>query len=141
MSILTAPFYEVLSGDSTLTAMLAEYEGIPAIFSFDPVPGDAEKPYIVSSGEVSQIPKDSKNCRGRNIIRDIRIYTEASGSSILIESIAERIRELFHRTQLEISGFEWVLSSCSGPIVANELDCYGRIISVNVWVDEVESGS
>lgn len=139
MSILTIPFYDVLSGDPSLIAMLAAYKGESAIFTIDPVPGDADYPLIVTAGEVSQIPNDSKNCEGRSIIRDIRIYTAADGSSVTIEAIAERVRYLFHRMPLIIPGYTWILSDVGGPIVANEADYYGRILSVSVIAQENQS--
>jgi len=39
MSALTEAIYDRLAGDGTLTSLLATYEGAPAIFTTDPVPG------------------------------------------------------------------------------------------------------
>lgn len=132
MSILTKAIHDLLAADVTLTDMLALYEALPAIFTIDPVPGDAVLPYIVTSGEISQVPFDTKLSQGRNLIRDVRCYTPDSGSSVLIESIAERVYFLLHRKEISISGFQWLISNCTGPIVANEQDVYGRIISLNL---------
>lgn len=132
MSILTQAIYNLLSSDATLTALLATYQGNPAIFTTDPAPGDADLPYIVTAGEVTQTPFDTKNCYGRDIIRDVRCYTEASGSSIVIEEIAERVRYLLHRQSITINNFEWVLSDCNGPLAADETDAYGRILSLRL---------
>jgi hypothetical protein len=140
MSILTQAIYDKLSGDATLTALLAEYKGNPAIFTTDPAPGDATLPYIVTAGEVTQIPFDTKTSLGREAIRDIRIYDEANGSAVVIEAIAERVRALLHRQALTISGYGWILSDCAGPIAADELDAYGRVISVTVVAEEGGSG-
>ncbi len=132
MSILTAAIYDKLANDATLTAMLATYGDLPAIFTTDPVPGSAELPYIVTAGEVSQSPFDTKQTRGRNAIRDVRCYAAADGSAVLIEAIAERVRALLHRQALTIDGFSWMLSDCTGPIVADDDEVYGRIVSVGV---------
>jgi len=139
MSILTVAFYDVLFPDPVLAAWLAPYNGVPGVFSIEPVPGDARYPLIVTSGEVSQAPDDTKNCLGRSIIRDVRCFTEANGSAEMVEQIAERVRFLFHREPLSIPGYNWVISSVGGPIVADEQDYYTRILSVNVTVREIQN--
>jgi len=132
MSFLNKAFYDLLSSDTILTDMLALYDDAPAIFTIDPVPENADLPYIVIPGAVTQIPNDTKLSRGRSAIQDLRCYAAASGSSIEIDAIAERSRELLHRKALAIDGFSWLLSDVAGPIVANEPDIYGRILSVSV---------
>lgn len=132
MSILTDTFHDKMSGDSTLADLLASYMGEPAVFTIDPAPGDAMMPYIVTTGEVAQTPEDTKTTLGREMFRDIRCYDDAGDDARRIEAIAERVRALFHRQALVIDGYEWMLSECSGPIVADEGDAYGRVISVRV---------
>lgn len=136
MSILTSAFYDKMANDATLTAMLAMYNGNPAIFTTDPAPGDATLPYIVSAGEVAQSPLDTKNSLGREALRDIRIYAPALGSAVEIEAIAERVRALFHRQILTLTGFTNIITNCDGPLVADETDIYGRIISVSITATE-----
>lgn len=136
MSILTQAVYDRLAGDSALVAMLATYKGAPAIFTMHPVPGDARLPYVVSVGEISQVPFDTKTCRGRELIRDVRVYADADGNPILVEAIAERVRALLHRGALTITGFQWVLSNVVGPIVADESHTYGRVVSMSVKAQE-----
>jgi len=137
MSILTAAIHDALSGDPTLAGMVADYNGQPAVFTIDPAPGDAVLPYIVTAGDVSQAAADSKECRGREIRRDVRCYAAASGSAITVEAIAERVRALLHRQPLVIPGFVWILAECSGPIAADEADAYGRIVTVRLIVEEL----
>jgi len=137
MSILTQALYDVLANDVTLTGMLATYGDEPAIFTTDPVPGDAGRPLIVTAGEATQVPFDTKQTRGRDLVRDIRCYADADGSAVEIEAIAERVRTLLHRQALTISGFSWMVSDCAGPIVADEVDVYGRILSLSVKAQEV----
>ena len=132
---LAAAIYDRLSSDSTLTAMLATYEGHPAIFTAQP-PGNAILPYIVTAGDVVHLSWDTKTTRGREVVRDVRCYAPANGSAVVVEAIAERVRDLLHRGPLQIDGFRWVLSSVSGPIVADERDAYGRIVSVNLKAQE-----
>jgi hypothetical protein len=136
MSILTEAIYNRLAGDGTLAVMLSQYQGTPSVFTIDPAPGDAKLPYIVTSGEVTQVPFDTKTTRGRSLIRDVRIYAEADGSVVTIEAMAERVRYLLHRQTLTIAGFAWVISDVSGPIVADEPGKYGRILSLSLIAQE-----
>lgn len=138
MSILTGALYDELAADATLTAMLTTYGGNPAIFTTDPAPGDADLPYIVTAGDVAQAAAmDTKNSLGREVRRDVRCYTAATGSAVTVEAIAERVRTLLHRRALTIAGFVWILAECSGPFVADEPDAYGRIVSVRMMVEEL----
>lgn len=135
--MLTQAIYNKLAGDATLTGMLATYKGEPAIFTIQPAPGDASLPYIVTAGDVAASPFDTKTTRGRTIVRDVRCYSAATGSATTVEAIAERVRALLHRQTLEIDGFVWVWSECSGPIAADEQDAYGRIVTVRMTVEEL----
>jgi hypothetical protein len=137
MSAVTAALYERMAGDPTLTGLLASYEGEPAIFTVDPAPGDAELPYIVTAGEVTDAPADTKTTRGRELYRDVRCYAEADGSAVTVEAIAGRVRQLLHRQEILVSGFEWILGECTGPITADERDAYGRIVTVRLVLEEV----
>lgn len=136
MSILTPSIYDVLAGDETLAGLLAEYNGSPAVFTIDPAPGDATLPYVVTAGEVSQAPFDTKTTRGRDAIRDVRCYAAANGSAVEVEAIAERVRALLHRQALTIDGFDWLVSHVTGPIVADERDVYGRVVSLRLIAQE-----
>lgn len=140
MSVITQAFYDVLVADGTLTALLATYNALPAVFTTDPAPNDADLPYIVTAGEVSHAPYDTKTTRGRDLRRDIRCYTEANGDATIVEAMAERVRELFHREPFVIDGFGVWVADCSGPIQADESDAYGRIVTVRLLLVE-EFGS
>lgn len=141
MSILTPSIYDRLALDGTLAAMISTYKGSPAVFTTDPAPGDADLPYIVTAGEVSQAPFDTKTSRGRSLIRDVRCYADGNGSAVVVEAMAERVRALLHRQPLTIAGFDWIVSDCGGPIVADEgvsgVRVYGRIISLSLIAQEV----
>ena len=138
MSVLTAAVYDRLAGDGTLVGMLTTYNGEPAVFTTDPAPGDATLPYIVTAGEVTQSPFDTKLDRGRRAYRDVRCYQSAKdGSPIIVEAIAERVRALFHRYALPVDGFGVLVASCNGPVVADEDGVYGRILTVQFLLMEV----
>lgn len=133
---LTAALYDKLASDPTLSGLLATYKGLPAVFTVDPVPKDAVLPYIVTAGEVAHTPWDTKTTRGRSVIRDVRCYAEANGSAVVVEAIAERVRALLHRQPLQIGGCHWLISDVTGPIVADEQGAYGRILTLNLTVQE-----
>jgi hypothetical protein len=136
MSVITEAIHDVLAGDATLTTLLSTYNGEPAVFTVDPAPGEVQLPYIVTAGDVSDAPFDTKTTRGRTIVRDVRCYAAASGGAVTVEAIAERVRALLHRQELAIDDFTWVWAECTGPIVADERDAYGRIVTVNMTVEE-----
>lgn len=136
MNVLTSAIYDRLASEVELVALLAVYNGSPAIFTVDPAPGDAALPYLVTVGTVAQSPFDTKTTRGRDVLRDVRCYAEANGSAVLVEAIAEHVRAALHRQPLSVSGFTWILSDCTGPIVADERDVYGRIITLSLMAQE-----
>lgn len=136
MNALTQAIYDLLIADATIIALLATYGGGPAVFTIDPVPGDAVPPYIVTVAAVARGPFDSKVTRGLDIRRDIRCYTDADGSSITVDAIAERVWELFHRQPLAVAGYGVLITECSGPIEASEQHAYGRIVTVRIVMEE-----
>jgi hypothetical protein len=61
---------------------------------------------------------DTKDLRGREIMRDIWIVYDDTGSEVNIEATAEYVRDLFHRLVLNIgSGYENFITRASGPRV------------------------
>jgi len=134
---LAETFHDLMAGDAALVAMLATYDGAPAVFTTDPVPGDALLPYIVTAGEVVGTPFDTKTSRGRTVWRDVRCYDNANGSAVQVELMAERVRALFHRQAISITDFAWIWGECSGPIMADELEAYGRVVTVKLTIEEV----
>lgn len=140
--MFTNAIHDLLAADGTLTALLSTFtprgaSGIPALFSTDPVPEAAELPYVVLTGVVSDEEFDTKgSIAGRDVLFDIRCYTAASGSVSAVDAIAERVRTLLHRQQVSVSGLGWVETIVSGPIVANEDDVYGRILTARLLYSE-----
>jgi hypothetical protein len=134
--MITQAIYTRLVGDGTLTAMVNMYNGLPAIFTTSIAPGDAVLPYIVASTLVSQAPYDTKTSLGRITMIDVRCYTAETGSAVLVEQLAERVRTLLHRQPLIIVDHTWLWSSCSGPVSIDETDAYGRLVTVTVTAEE-----
>jgi hypothetical protein len=134
--IVTQALYNKLANDATLIALLAEYNGAPAIFTTDPAPDDAVLPYIVAAGNVAAAPFDAKDCLGQTVTRDVRCYAAANGSAAAVETIAELVRALLHRQEFTIVGYNWIMSAATGPISADERFVYGRIVTVSVTAQE-----
>lgn len=132
MADVSQAFYDKLSGDATLQGLLSTFNSAAAVFTTDPVPESAVLPFIVTAGAVSQVPFDTKTKDGREILRDIRCYTDATGSVAAVETIAERVRTLFHRQTLTVTGFQFLIADVSGPIQADDPDAYGRILTVRL---------
>ena len=133
---LTPAVYSRLAGDAELAALLATYKGAPAVFTSDPAPEDAALPYIVTAGQVGDTAFDTKTTRGRDVRRDVRCYAAATGSAVTVEAIAERVRVLFHRHKLAVSGMETWIAEASGPIEADGDEAYGRIVTVRLAMIE-----
>lgn len=137
MSAITAAIVSVLTSDDTLTALLATYNGEPAVFSTDPPPIDAALPYIVTAGDIVAAPYDSKTSRGRDMRRDVRCYTDANGSAVTVEDIAERVHALLHRQAIPVVGMTTVIADANPPVAGPAEDrAYGRIVSVRLVVEE-----
>lgn len=136
--LITKAFYDQMANDSILTGMIGSLRGRPCIFTDGPIPGDAPMPLIVSIGEISHEPFDTKTDLGREIRRDIACYAKATGSAVTIEAIAERIRFLFHRVALSIPNLSTILCVTTGPIVApTDETVVGRILTVRYVGQEV----
>lgn len=137
MSAVSGALFTVLAGDGALAGMLADYRGGPAVFTVDPAPADAVLPYIVTAGDVATVPADTKTSRGRRVTRDVRCYTAAEGSAVLVERIAERARSLLHRARIDVDGFSVVVVDVSGPFNGPaEPDAYARILTAHITLEE-----
>jgi hypothetical protein len=130
---LADPFYDRLVGNGPLVALLATYNGGPAVFTFDPVPEDAVLPYIVTSGNEDEQPFDTKTESGRQVDRMVRCYTEGLGDPSLVDDIAEQARNLFHRHKLVVPGWGVFIADADGPRVApSDPTMYGRRFTVRL---------
>lgn len=134
---ITAAVHDRMANDAALVALLATYQGEPAVFTTDPAPGDATLPYIVSAGDSVNAAFDTKTSRGNQVWRNIRCYDHAGGSAVRVEAMAERVCELFHRQALAVPGFVWIWAECAGPMAADEQDAYGRIVTLKLTIEEV----
>ena len=125
---ITQALYDKLSGDAALVALIANYPSgspqSPAIFTGWPVPPDATRPYIFTRGNVGVSSFDElASALGQQITRDVTAIADNTGSDADIETIAERIRALLHRTSLTLPVGTHVMTQCiDGPSVAETDD-------------------
>ncbi|NIU01085.1 MAG: hypothetical protein GWN01_09215 [Nitrosopumilaceae archaeon] len=142
MSVITKAIFDRMANDTILTNQLGVYASAPSIFTKIPLPSDFDTklhaPYILTTGEVSVDPgpTDVKNASGRELLRDIRTFAPIKDSPSIVESITERIRDLFHRQNFIITGFTIIVSEITGPVVADEEDVIGRIQTLRLMLTE-----
>lgn len=133
---LDAGIYNHLAGDFDLTSMLNLYKDHPAIFVESPVPDEVLLPYVVVNS-VSDVPLDTLAEEGRQVTRDIACYARYTGSSLEITTITERVRELFHRQQITVSGYSNFITTVAGVNIApTDRTVVGRIVSVRFSLEK-----
>lgn len=132
---LSASLYARMVADEPLAALLAVYDGKPAVFTIDPPPEDAVLPYVITPGELATNPFDTKDLRGLELFQDVRCYTARTGSAIDVDAIAARVRAMFHRQPIAVDGRQSLLTSVTGPRIAPDDDAYGRLLTVRVLLD------
>ncbi len=134
---LTKSLYELFTEDVFIVSRIGEHNGLPAVYSVFPVPEGGGRPYIIIEGAAIDMPDDTKVSLGRDVTTDIRIYEDRPYSSATIDELAYYIRDLLHRSPLEVSGYEWVLTDVNGPIVADTDTALGRWITVRVRLQNI----
>lgn len=133
---LAAALHHRLVGDAVLTSLLSTYNGEPSVFTALPRE-DAALPYVVCSGTIADVPADSKTRFGRDVLRQVVVWAERTGSTLEVDTIAERIRRLLHHGQVSVSGFDVVaMRVAGGPLSLDEDDAYGRVLQVQFLLAE-----
>jgi len=133
-------FYDKLAGDGTLTAQLSSYPTsppVPAIFFSREVPENAVMPYLVAEGLASDRNDDSLTDKHRDIEKEIHCYAINDGDPSVIDSIANRVRVLFHDQPLTIAGFSMEGVTAIGPLAGPTSDEYHRVVSIRVRMTAV----
>lgn len=130
--ITTIAIYAALNADSVLAGLLAPFGSSSAIFTAKTVPPDAKRPYIWTYGDVSDTEADSsdKEIVCREVVRDIWIVADDTGDEDQVMEIANRVRDLLHRSTLAI-GTSNMRTAASGPRVGpTEGEVTARIVTV-----------
>lgn len=120
-----------LAADATLSGLLADYGGEPAVFMFDPVPGDAQLPYLKSNGNIDVRTIDMDETLFE-VDREIRVYSDATGDPGPLETIAKRVRDLM-TSAFTVPGYTTVHVLRRGPSQVDEdVDSYVRAVDVTM---------
>lgn len=98
----TQAIFDVMNADSLLVGLVSQFDGQPAIFTMKEVPPDALRPYIWSYSDITNVPFESKTNLGRDVTRDIWCVDDDKGDEDLVMEIANRVRDIFHRTVMTI---------------------------------------
>ncbi|MFF9146321.1 DUF3168 domain-containing protein [Streptomyces sp. NPDC014861] len=91
--------YAVLSADATLTGDLG-------VGVYDAVPEEASFPYVVL-GEATEVPANSQDRHGRDVVITLHVWTRALGHTEGLE-IGQRIQALLDHQPLSIPGLDHV---------------------------------
>lgn len=132
--ITTIAVFAVLDADSVLAGLLAPFGAGTAIFTAKTVPPDAKRPYIWTYADVADTESTGQSAKDivcREVVRDIWIVADDTGSEDAIMEIANRVRDLFHRVPITI-GVSTLLTLASGPRVApSEGEVTARLVTIN----------
>lgn len=112
MDVLRQAIYDKMAADGTLTGLLAAYRGDYAIVDGYAVPEDMETPLVLYEVVAdNNLYTKQGTCRIVNV--DFTIFTGTSDDPI---TVAERIRTLFHRVAITVSGFTNIKTEVTGPV-------------------------
>ncbi len=137
--MITPAIREILMADAEIIAQVATYNGAPAVFTVDPAPADCGQPVIVINEVGGFVGLETRCRRGYTASADVRIYDDKGLSKARIRTIAQRVWELLHRAELELDGYEAVVTLCQPPVDAPDPDGYpGLSLSTSVTILEVE---
>jgi hypothetical protein len=112
MDALRQAIYDALAADGTLTGYLAAYRSDFAIVDGYEIPMDMETPAILYE-VIADTNFDSKTGRVRVIVVDFTIVTGTSDDPV---TVAERVRTLFHRVSITVSGWTNIITEVNGPV-------------------------
>jgi hypothetical protein len=112
MDALRQGIYDTLVADGTLTSLIAAYRGDYAITDGYELPADMESPAILYE-VISDLNADTKTGNIRVITVDFTIFTGTSDDPV---TVAERVRSLFHRQSITVSGWTNIITNVVGPV-------------------------
>jgi hypothetical protein len=139
---ITGALYSRLSGDSTLLALLASYGSGKAIVS-DPPPADlivdSTLPAIIIGGASQDEADDTYTENYRQVTVGVRLYHRPAGSSLPLDTAAERVRTLLRSWPSgAVTGGTLIDAAVSGPVAGPTDDpaVEGRIVTARLLFKE-----
>lgn len=114
--MLDVGIWEKLTGDANVTAKVATYgpEVSPAIFTVNPVPPDAQRPWIFIN-VTSEIDEPDKLNVRREGEADVFIVSDASGSKADHRALIQAVRDSLMGATLTVYGVSSYKSQVAGP--------------------------
>jgi hypothetical protein len=135
---ITGALYSRLSGDSTLLALLATYGAGKAIVA-DPPPADlivdGTKPVLIIAGAGADEAEDTYTENYRRVAVNVRLYHRPAGSSLPLDTAAERVRTLLRSWPSgAVTGGTLIDAAVSGPVAGPTDDpaVEGRIVTARL---------
>ena len=134
--------YSRLNGDATLLAALKPYGSGRAIVA-DPPPADlltdSENPILIIGAPFDDEADDTYTENYRVVSLRVRLYHRPSGSSLPLDTAAERVRTLLRGWPAgNISGGILIDAAVSGPVAGPTEDpaVEGRIVTARLILQE-----
>ena len=123
--MILSPIRDRLASGSAVAAALAVYNfgsgDVPAIFTVDPIPEDAELPAVVLT-LMSGSTWGTRAKRGAEVAVDLSVYSDKTGSTAALRAAAWAIWERLNRAELTIVGYEEVGVIVTPPVTAPDPD-------------------
>ena len=117
---ILAPLRTAILADAYITSRLGEYQDTASVHTRRPVPPDAEYPMITVGPIVGRGDEDGINYWKPVVMLDLIAYGVQDEDYRVVEQIADRLYQLFHRqrTAITVDNYSVVDLRCSGPVPA-----------------------
>lgn len=142
---LSAPIRTAIIDDTTISGLLSQWNGEPAVFTRRPVPSSAPYPMCAISPNITETDEDWLVTRKPVIQRDVIFYAVADplGAGVRLAMLAMyRARTLFHENRFAITvpGFHVINVSVQAPIngpVDNPDEHVARGLSILFYLQDL----
>ena len=137
-----AAVFARLTGDATLTALLASHAAAPAVFEDGAAPPSlvlGELPVILVGAPTHAGDDDTFDGKLRSEQINLRLYHKPEGASLPLVEAAERVRALFKTWgATAITGGTVIQTEVAGPIPAptDDPSTDGRIVQLSLLIKE-----
>lgn len=141
MSLDLAPdIRTAILGDATITGLITEFNGEPAVFTRRPVPDAAAKPFILIAPDVNIGDADGLTSRRPVVTRDIFVYGAQPDDYRSVEQIGYFLQQLFHRQKSSIVSDDYhiIEITVTGPRPAptSDEETVGRVVTLTILTRE-----